>query len=149
RITTLDLPDNTEFETIHQGSPVGITDANLFAVSERASLIHGEAKSRITQIRMDSAYLNVADYEGQFDLIYIDASHSYSAVKADSEKALKMLSPEGVIIWDDYNYPGIWRYLNELARMRPDLKLRYIEKWNKVLAGRDRIDFVAETSYIS
>jgi Methyltransferase domain len=40
------------------------------------------------------------------DLIYIGASHSYSAVKNDTEKALRMLAPSGVIVWDGYYTPA-------------------------------------------
>ena len=48
--------------------------------------------------------------------MYVDASHSYSYVKSDTEAALSMLSASGTIVWDDYtHYPGIYAYLNELA----------------------------------
>jgi hypothetical protein len=50
------------------------------------------------------------------DLVFIDASHSYSYVRSDTEAALKMLAPTGMIVWDDYTYyPGIFAYLNELS----------------------------------
>jgi hypothetical protein len=48
--------------------------------------------------------------------VYIDASHSYSYVKSDTEAALRMLAPGGTIVWDDYTYyPGLYAYLNELG----------------------------------
>jgi predicted O-methyltransferase YrrM len=52
------------------------------------------------------------------DLVLIDAGHSYECVRSDSEKALRLLSPGGIVIWDDYsaNWPGVYDYLNELGR---------------------------------
>ena len=44
-----------------------------------------------------------------------------------------MVKDDGLIIWDDYCYPGVWRYLNDLARSRPELRLRYIYDWDKVV----------------
>jgi len=49
-------------------------------------------------------------------LVYIDASHSYSYVRSDTEAALSMLSHCGTIICDDYtHYAGIYANLNELS----------------------------------
>jgi Methyltransferase domain len=60
----------------------------------------------VTQIRMDSAKFDPEPCAGIMDLIYIGASHSYSAVKNDTEKALRMLAPSGVIVWDGYYTPA-------------------------------------------
>jgi predicted O-methyltransferase YrrM len=85
-------------------------------------------------LRGESAtFVPPASFLKNFDVIYIDASHSDSAVKSDSENAFRMLKDSGIIIWDDYCYPGIWKYLNELAARRPDLNLRYIYDWDKVM----------------
>lgn len=72
--------------------------------------------SRIEPLTGDSATFDFGPYLGKMDAIFIDASHSYSYVKADTEAALKMLSPQGTILWHDYPaYPGIFAYLNELG----------------------------------
>lgn len=133
-IVTIDLPLElaADFSRARSNSPVEITDPYLFS-KERGQAITGEHAARITQIREDSAQFDATPYGGQFDLIYIDASHSYSAVKADSEKAFVMLKKGGIIVWDDYSYPGVWKYLNQLAKARPELNLRYIRGWDKVL----------------
>jgi hypothetical protein len=39
-------------------------------------------------------------------------------------------------VWDDYPRPGVWRYLNELDRARPELGLRYLHNWDKVVTVR-------------
>lgn len=47
-------------------------------------------------------------------------------VRADTANAMKMLSPEGVLIWHDYNvqHRDIYRFLNELARRHSLLHVR-------------------------
>jgi predicted O-methyltransferase YrrM len=131
-IHTLDLPDDLafDFKGAQTQSTIEITDEYLFH-KNRGSLIKGEAAKRIVQLRQDSSTFDPAIFEKEFDLIYIDASHSYSAVKSDTQKALVMLKPQGLIVWDDYHYPGVWQYLNEFAKERPSL--RYIKDWNKVI----------------
>jgi predicted O-methyltransferase YrrM len=136
-VTTLDLPDElaNDFPLAKARSGVEVTDEYLFQ-SKRGRLIQGEAAGRITQLRQDSAKFDPTPYAHAFDFIYIDASHSYSAVKADSEKAFQMLRPGGRILWDDYGYTGVWRYLNELAESRKGLPLYCLPDFGKViLAG--------------
>ncbi len=84
---------------------------------DRGVRFHGTREGeRITQLAGDSATFDFAPYRGTIDLAYVDASHSYSYVRSDTEAALAMLSPAGTIIWDDYtHYSGIYAYLNELA----------------------------------
>ncbi len=54
---------------------------------------------------------------GKVDFILVDASHDYADVLRDSERAFEMLSPFGVIVWDDYDWfqPGVVQALNELG----------------------------------
>jgi len=83
----------------------------------RGVRFHGTPEAeRITQLVGDSATFDFSPYRGSIDLVYVDASHSYSYVRSDTEAALSMLSPSGTIVWDDYtHYSGIYAYLNELA----------------------------------
>jgi hypothetical protein len=78
-------------------------------------------EGRIHSLVGDSATFDFSPYAGAIDLVYIDGSHSYSYVKNDTMAALRMLSPNGAIVWDDYpSYPGVYAYLLELGRtMRP------------------------------
>ena len=76
-------------------------------------------ESKITQLFQDSKTLDETPYFNKCDLIFIDGSHSYSYVKSDSEKALKMIKKGGVILWHDYTVglkrnDGVFEYLNEL-----------------------------------
>ena len=117
RVFTLDLPDLETAGALQ----LERTDAEYFTHWDRGRRFAGTPEQdRITQLFGDSATFDFSPYAGTMDLVYIDASHSYSYVKSDSEAALAMLSPQGMIVWDDYTYyPGIFAYLNELA---PQLK---------------------------
>jgi len=50
-----------------------------------------------------------------------DGCHHDEFVLRDSQNALKMISPDGVVIWHDYaSYaPGVVQALNELAKTVP------------------------------
>lgn len=114
RILTLDLPGPESAERVR----LEITDVDeYFHTWERGARFRGTPEGlRITPLVGDSATFDFAPYGGAMDLVYIDASHSYSYVRADTEAALAMLSPTGAIVWDDYTYyPGIYAHLNELA----------------------------------
>jgi predicted O-methyltransferase YrrM len=114
RVFTLDLPGLESARRVR----LEITDVDeYFHAWERGARFRGTPEGqRITALVGDSATFDFSPYRGAMDLVYIDASHSYSYVRADTEAALAMLSPIGTIVWDDYTYyPGIYAYLNELA----------------------------------
>jgi predicted O-methyltransferase YrrM len=60
---------------------------------------------------------------GQFDWIYIDASHDYESVKRDAHAAADKVRREGVLIFNDYTYMwpnsfrkyGVIEAVNELC----------------------------------
>jgi predicted O-methyltransferase YrrM len=52
----------------------------------------------------------------KFDLIFIDGMHTYESVKSDFFEAIKILSPDGLILLHDiYSWPEIGRFANEIA----------------------------------
>ncbi len=84
---------------------------------------------KITQLFGDSKEFDESPFHRACDLIFVDGSHAYSYVKSDSEKALRMIRPGGVILWHDYR--GKWgvtsdvhAYLNELSLRLPLVHLR-------------------------
>jgi predicted O-methyltransferase YrrM len=115
----------THIYTLDLGGPDSVYSAQLeltdldeyFHEWGRGARFHGTPEAeRITQLVGDSATFDFTPFRGTIDLAFIDASHSYSYVRSDTEAALAMLSPTGTIIWDDYtHYSGIYAYLNELA----------------------------------
>lgn len=78
-------------------------------------------RDRITQIFCDSTTFDTMPYRGAMDYIFIDGDHSYEGVKNDTEKALELLKPGGVIVWHDYaaKSPGVLDYLAEFSQQRP------------------------------
>lgn len=56
---------------------------------------------------------------GPYDLIYIDAAHTYDGIKNDTEVALRCISARSMIVWDDYGgwWTGVNRFLDELDAM--------------------------------
>jgi predicted O-methyltransferase YrrM len=113
-VYTLDLagPDATG------SAELELTDAGEYFLDwDRGARFRDTPEAaRITRLVGDSATFDFSPYRGKIDLVYVDASHSFSYVKSDTEAALAMLSPTGTIVWDDYtHYSGIWAYLDELA----------------------------------
>ncbi len=82
---------------------------------------------KITQLFGDSKAFDETPYHRTCDLIFIDGSHAYSYVVSDTEKALKMIKPGGLILWHDYKGPrvaaGVFQALNEYNN---GLKLMHI-----------------------
>ena len=73
---------------------------------------------RVRQLWGDSRLFDFSPFEGTCDLVFVDAGHTYDCVKSDTENALKMLSPRGVLLWHDYLsilHPGVTKYLWEFA----------------------------------
>jgi hypothetical protein len=80
-----------------------------------------DAEPKIEQLYGDSKSFDVTPWAGSCDLIFIDGSHAYSYVVSDTQKALGMLRPGGIVLWHDYRpkVPGVFRYLNELSKQLP------------------------------
>jgi Methyltransferase domain len=84
---------------------------------------------KVRQIFADSKTLDVAEWAGRCDLVFVDGSHAYSYVAADSAKALELVRPGGIVLWHDYagpkHSPGVYRALNELARRLPLARIEH------------------------
>ena len=82
---------------------------------------------KVEQLFGDSKALDVSQWAGRCDLVFVDGSHAYSYVVSDSAKALELVAPGGVVLWHDYagprHAPGVYRALNELATRLPLTRL--------------------------
>lgn len=109
-IDTLDLGSEAPSLGVQAGEP---PLENLDAIG---SAYRGTHAARITQHFGDSARFDYGPFARAIDLVFVDGSHTYEYVRADSRSALSMLAPRGVVIWDDCNYvcPGVARALLEL-----------------------------------
>ncbi len=136
-IYTLDLPEDyssAEIETLSRGDKEW---ARLSRTSTGFAFRGHPAASRIHQLRGNSLTFTPPDFLANTDLCLIDGGHSYDCIKADTETALKILSPHGVIVWDDYTWftNGVSQYLTEL---RGSLPLYRIAGSQFVLYRRNR-----------
>jgi len=81
------------------------------------------AASRIEQLFGDSKVFDESPYENWADLVFVDGSHAESYVLSDSEKALRIARPGGLILWHDYagvhHVPGVYHALNALGKRLP------------------------------
>jgi predicted O-methyltransferase YrrM len=58
---------------------------------------------RIKQLSGDSLEFDFSPYEGSMDLVFVDAAHDYPHGIADSQTALRLVRPGGVILWHDFD----------------------------------------------
>lgn len=66
----------------------------------------------------------------QFDAVFIDADHSYSAVCADIRAWRPLVRPGGVLCGHDYNNKSVQRAVDELV---PGVELRPGHVWMRTL----------------
>ncbi len=66
------------------------------------------------------------DARQSYDLIFIDADHTFGAVRHDTEVVQPLLAPEGIMLWHDYanwgrfsKQNGVPEALHELAQTLP------------------------------
>lgn len=121
---TLDLPDGAE-----PTQPPSALD-RLVAQSFRGrfgtstgSYFRDRSDLDIRQLLGDAATFDYAPHiDGKIDLIFIDAAHDYESKRIDTENALRLLAPGGVILWDnfaDVTNPEVTRFLLDLGARLP------------------------------
>ncbi len=95
---------------------VDIFSSSINGDSLSANLMH----KNLTLICGDSTskrVLSIVDKFELFDLVFVDANHTYEYVKKDFENYVKMLEKGGVIAFHDIespDWPGINKFWNEL-----------------------------------
>ena len=111
-ITTLDLPPD-EIE-LHEENKLDLADANqndqyLRQVFKNKGAFYMKRASAEIQSKIKVIHQNSHDFEpsanglcAKQDIVFVDGGHDYGTIKNDTEKALQMLKPNGVIIWHDY-----------------------------------------------
>ena len=84
------------------------------------------AAARITQAYGDSAAFDWSAHLGRAGLVFVDGSHAYEYVIADSGTALRLVADKGMVIWHDYGvWEGVTRALEEIEASRR-LGLRHV-----------------------
>jgi len=75
-----------------------------------------EPRFRLIQSAAGLYDLKPADI-GPVNFIFVDADHSYQAIKYDTEFARQIIKPGGVIVWHDYQHPtcpDVRKYIHEI-----------------------------------
>ena len=110
RIYTLDLPP---------GHVDGTNDVALARVDGAGSKFRDTPEAdRITQLYGDSRTFDFSPFYNKMDMVVVDGSHKAECVIPDSENALKMVSPRGVVVWDDYapKWPDVVLAVDDAAK---------------------------------
>ena len=85
-----------------------------------------DATDRITQLMGDSATFDWSPHIGRAGLVFVDGSHAYDYVIADSETAFQLVANKAMVIWHDYGvWEGVTRALDEIEASR-HLGLRHV-----------------------
>jgi len=73
------------------------------------NVVEAGLQKYITPFPVDahSGYQVLKGFGVQADMIYIDASHDYEAVKNDIMNTIPLLRAGGVLLGDDYRYPDV------------------------------------------
>jgi hypothetical protein len=85
-----------------------------------------ERAGKIVQLAGDSAAFDWSAHEGRAGLVFVDGSHAYDYVRADSQTAFRLAAEGATVLWHDYGvWEGVTRALEELDAAR-SLGLRHI-----------------------
>lgn len=90
-----------------------ITEDDFFTFLRNTSDLH----HRMVILRMFTRQAAEVLDGLRFDMIFIDANHTYEAVKFDVTTFMPMVSPGGILCGHDYNinYPGCMKAVRELV----------------------------------
>ena len=111
-ITTLDLPSE-EIE-LYEEEKLNLSDANqndqyLRQVFKNKGAFYINRASSDVQAKIKVIHQNSHDFEplanglcATQDIVFVDGGHDYATIKNDTEKALQLLKPNGIIVWHDY-----------------------------------------------
>lgn len=120
KIYTLDLPPDFE---VQDKAHYSYDDLMVVELSKKniANRVYKKDPMgrKIIELFGDSEKFDFSPYYGKMDLIFIDGNHSHQYVKSDTENAFKMLSPNGVILWHDFDYiihRDVFKFLNNLSK---------------------------------
>ena len=89
-----------------------ITTLDEFA--EHGAAYRGTPLEKKIDRRIGKISLECFKADEKFDLIFVDADHRFSSVLNDTEVAMNLLAPGGVILWHDYQQENHFHGLNDV-----------------------------------
>lgn len=117
---TLDPAHAREYQAGAGDAPRDEADALKETFVERYLYSGTDVEGKIEQLYGDSKRFDETSFRATCDLIFVDGSHAHSYVQSDSEKALRMVKPGGIILWHDYRGPhrssGVFETLNAMSK---------------------------------
>ncbi len=128
QVLTLDLPlgHATQFEVDRRERHL-IQKAKSGEWIDKMRAPFPEFMAKVQQLYGDSATFDYSPYWGTCGLVFVDGSHAFDYVKADSATALKLVRKGGCVVWHDYGvWEGVTRALEEIEAEQ-HLGLRYIK----------------------
>ncbi|HSJ23188.1 MAG TPA: class I SAM-dependent methyltransferase [Longimicrobiales bacterium] len=130
RVHTITLPPDALAQYDAGVSDSGLAERKAREESVFTTFLYTgtDVEPKVEQLYGDSKALDATPWAGRCDLIFVDGSHAYSYVKSDTEKALRMIAPGGVILWHDYqplrrSVRDVCRALDEVAGTVPLVRL--------------------------
>jgi predicted O-methyltransferase YrrM len=82
--------------------------------------LNNTSNSTISLIQGNSVLKNTIDKVNhlEYDLLFIDGSHSFNYVKKDFENYSKLVKKNGIIVFDDYSgrWPGVVEFVDTIGK---------------------------------
>jgi len=123
RLFTIDLPPQEV-----SSDRAGLTDAHLIRQRHVGADMKEHPRFRDVVQVLGSTYEQSTwkQIPPVIDFAFIDASHSYEAVRNDTERVRQKLTNNGVIVWHDYTEGeslerGVGRYIRERMKQCDDI----------------------------
>jgi hypothetical protein len=130
RVHTITLPPSDLDSYDGDDGDSGSAQRKAIAESSFTSFLYTgtPVEGKVDQLFGDSKALDVSEWLGKCDLVFVDGSHAFSYVMSDSRKALSMVTPGGLVIWHDYQplrraARDVCRALDQLAGELPLVRL--------------------------
>jgi hypothetical protein len=107
-------------------------DYGTYVVGEVFLHAEKDVRDKIQLMIGDSRRLDLSHLHGKAGMVIVDGGHSREVSTSDSQEALRLVRPGGVIVWDDYGplWPGVKQTLDELSKR---VKLYYLPREGLVI----------------
>lgn len=132
-VYTIDLPtDTNSIIFTHGDSPALAALALKERTHDKYKYENTDHHKKITQIFADTKNFDETQFVQKLDFIFIDGASTYSYVKNDTQKALNMIKPGGIIIWRNYDNKrqDVPKFINEFGQKN---KLHHIKGTSLVI----------------
>jgi len=108
-VSTINLPSETYIAPQDFGYPQSPGDYDSPHDEIGHEFRDTPESERITQLFGDTTTYDFNEYVGTMSLVVVDAGHGYEEARSDTENALRLAGPSGVVIWDDFipQWPGV------------------------------------------